>query len=94
MTSFQDIRLTFYRTLSNSTLSFSDAERLYFLQQLGLTSSRLSNHDLLRDIFVELGYTTGTIADRWFKYLGDEGYTGSLRQRQLEFFKDGVGFDL
>jgi len=94
MDSYQQARLTFYRTLSNSSGAYQDVERLYFLQQLGLNSSTQSNHDLLRLIFIQLGYTTGTIADRWYKYLGDEGYVGPLRQRQLAFFKNGVGFDL
>lgn len=40
------------------------------------------NEDLT---LISLGYTTGSIEDRWCKYFTDEGYTGSLNDMMYAF---------
>lgn len=52
-----------------------DMELAYYLDN-GATSNSLRDAEL--EFLENLGYSTGTVTDRWKAYLNDEGYTGSV----------------
>lgn len=86
MVSYQDARNQFYETQSGHSGSWVDSERKTLLSELSLTNSNKSNPELLFILFNNQGYTAGSLSERWYKYLGDLGFTGTLRERQKQFF--------
>jgi hypothetical protein len=67
--------------------SIPDLEQLFLKQQLSLTDNPVVE-DAWRDWLKGKGATGKTIADLWWSYLRSEGYTGHLRQMQLQYFID------
>jgi len=83
--SYNDARSAFYKNNTDGiNRHWLSNERQFLLSYLGLTSSTLSNADLIKDLFDSLGYE-GSTADQWFAFLGDQGYVGALRERQRDF---------
>jgi hypothetical protein len=52
-----------------------DMELAYYLDN-GATSNSLRDAEM--EFLENLGYSTGTVTDRWKAYLSAEGYTGSV----------------
>jgi hypothetical protein len=52
-----------------------DMELAYYLDN-GATSNSLRDAEM--EFLENLGYSTGTVTDRWKAYLNAEGYTGSV----------------
>jgi hypothetical protein len=52
-----------------------DMELAYYLDN-GATSASLRDAEM--EFLENLGYSTGTVSDRWKAYLNAEGYTGSV----------------
>jgi hypothetical protein len=80
---FEALRgLGFTGTLSDMTLQW--------LQDNGATSDALSDA-WLEFLAIELDTdATGVRVDDWFAYLGAEGHTGSISDRELQFWQDQV----
>jgi len=60
---------------------------LQWLQAGGATSGAIS--DAWREFLDTLGFSTGQRNDDWYAYLGSLGYTGSLNDRELQFWESG-----
>jgi hypothetical protein len=92
MTTLSDAKFAALRT-QLFTGAMSDMT-LAWLQANGATSSSIP--DAWREMLIAQGADAGTYHrnDAWYQVLGDLGYTGSLPDRELAFWKDGGTFNM
>lgn len=66
-----------------------DLMKAYLLQEI--TSPKgLVVEDLWFEWFVEKGFSSGSMDERWYAFLVSEGYSGTLREMLYGYFKDKV----
>lgn len=87
MTSFLEEKRKFLdRNTTYSSDNLTDLERAFYMEQLSVTSGQIKDLELAW--LVDKGYTEGTINDRWWKLTTDEGYSGSLTRRMIQYFQN------
>ena len=72
---------------SGSNAATPDAERQYYMQQLGVTSGNL--FDLEKRWLESQGLTSASNTDMWIELLRKEGYTGSV-SGQVQYFQNNL----
>lgn len=72
-----------------ATLDINTYWHQYLVSVTG-ASPTLAIADLEMLWLTDLGYTTGSLSDRWLAYLGSLGYTGGLNDRLRLFWETGI----
>ena len=88
MTTVNDYKLSSLKTLTGETVGTSaDLYRRWLTTESGLTGATIQDMEL--SLLNTLGYTSGTVKDRWNAYLAAEGYTGTLNDKLLQLWAAG-----
>lgn len=82
MPTLSDVRFEKLRTAGH-TGSTSDM-LLQWLQAGGATASQMN--DAWKEWLADKGYLTGSNSDNWFAYLGSQGHTGSMNDREIQYW--------
>lgn len=89
ITTNHDLERKFYMSqLSVTEGQIDDLEQEYLLQELNLTEGQ--TQDMWLQWFDKEGYFTGAINDRWYAFLKDEGYTGTVTDMINKYFEDNI----
>ena len=87
MTTHNDYKLAALKTLTGQTVGTVDDLEQQWLQTQ--TSSTGTTGELYLQWCDDNGVTSGTVNDRLHTLMGNEGYTGTLTERLLQFWAAG-----
>lgn len=85
----RDAKYAALQTLTGLSVgTINDMERQWLLIETGESTGYIN--DLYGIYLTGQGYTTGTVSDRMYAFLGGLGYTGTLNDRLYQFWLDGA----
>ena len=88
MSTVNDYKLAALKTLTGETVgTSSDLYHRWLAAETSMTGATIADMEL--SLLNTLGYTAGTVNDRWNAYLAAEGYVGTLNDKMLQLWAAG-----